>query len=95
MLESPPAALPVQSPALPSLEQCSDETLTHPLLGLLHKSIYRQHAPNPDCFFASCKTALAFPGQTAGQLGRSASGSTASVRRRQRWGTGASAATLL
>lgn len=63
MLESPPAALPVQSPALPSLKQCSDETLTHPLLGLLHKSIYRQHAPNPDCFFASCKTALVFPGR--------------------------------
>lgn len=26
MLESPPAALPVQSPALPSLKQCLDET---------------------------------------------------------------------
>lgn len=27
MFESPPTALSVQSPALPSLEQCSDETL--------------------------------------------------------------------
>lgn len=68
---------------------------THPLLGFLHKSIYRQHIPNPDWFFASCKTALVFPGQTAGQLSRSASGSPASVRRQQRWETGTGAATLL
>lgn len=86
MLESPPAALHVQSPALPSLEQCSDAALTHPLLRFLHRSIYRQHTPDPDClgFF------FLFPRQPWRSLGReqvsSASGSCASVRHRQRQG---------
>lgn len=87
MLDSPPAALHVQSPSLPSLEQCSDAALTHPLLRFLHRSIYRQHTPDPDClglvFFL-------FARQPWCSLGReqvsSASGSSASVRHRQRQG---------
>lgn len=57
MLKFPPAAVPVQSPALPSLEQRSDASPAQPLPGVLHKSLksfrYRQHAPNYH-FFLFC-----------------------------------------
>lgn len=95
MLESPPAALHVQSPALPSLEQCLHPTYTS------SPQVFTQKHLQTSCtkswlvfvlFFSFCKTALVFPGQTAAQVSSAALGAsdTSSAR-----GTGTSAATLL